>query len=567
MIRFQQFLPAFIGFFIVGVIIGLLIDGIALGIILGLLAGSIATAIFWRFAQDSVLSQPAGSTSKSSNSTSPQTGGYTSVEDVLQVENVKKRKDTVKKPSRGLTDVDADGDQSIASHEVNVRDTTVEEEFVDDDEFFDGVVAQETLGSSEEQVKGQKDGRRRSATEVDVKEPDPETSSNRAPGDNSTIAPPPKIEPEFFSEGGETALGDKLGTDIFGGTLTDRLDDTSGNAPILQPQAPPKPTSTTPIKPDSTPSLGMDVEKSVDDEWVPVEETVEEEPPEEKEEEPAVAAENVHFTLYHPKEATVEQWYSLLTYIHIESAVEAVQADAKKFTAELTHDHREIRSRKTAKLTRGTEIRLVPHADGLEFNPSSISITWIEDFHRADFRFRATKDLLGEPVLGELTVYVGPLEIANLRFSIFVTDAQSSAPELPEPDVVHGEMYKSIFASYSHSDTLIVQACVAAFKAIGYDVLIDYEALRSGEDWSEALERLIDEADIFQLFWSSNAAKSKFVQQEWEHALKRPLNNSNLKVGEGFIRPVYWEQPIPNIPEVLSHIHFKYLADLAKLNQ
>jgi fucose permease len=62
MIRFQQLLPAFIGFFIVGTIIGLLIDGIGLGIILGLIIGAVATAIFWQFAQEGSFSPLAGST-------------------------------------------------------------------------------------------------------------------------------------------------------------------------------------------------------------------------------------------------------------------------------------------------------------------------------------------------------------------------------------------------------------------------------------------------------------------------------------------------------------------------
>ena len=33
------------------------------------------------------------------------------------------------------------------------------------------------------------------------------------------------------------------------------------------------------------------------------------------------------------------------------------------------------------------------------------------------------------------------------------------------------------------------------------------------------LLELIDEADIFQLFWSSNSMRSEYVRREWEHAL------------------------------------------------
>jgi hypothetical protein len=40
-------------------------------------------------------------------------------------------------------------------------------------------------------------------------------------------------------------------------------------------------------------------------------------------------------------------------------------------------------------------------------------------------------------------------------------------------------------------------------KALGYDYLRDVVHLRSGQPWSDRLLGLINEADIFQLFWSS----------------------------------------------------------------
>ena len=38
--------------------------------------------------------------------------------------------------------------------------------------------------------------------------------------------------------------------------------------------------------------------------------------------------------------------------------------------------------------------------------------------------------------------------------------------------------------------------------------------------WDPALLDLIERADVFQLFWSTNAAESIYVRREWEHALK-----------------------------------------------
>jgi hypothetical protein len=272
------------------------------------------------------------------------------------------------------------------------------------------------------------------------------------------------------------------------------------------------------------------------------------------------SAENVFFAVYHPKEAVADTWYTLLAYAHIESALAAVQTNAKKFSDEMADDPREVKSQSPARLTRGTELRFVPAADGVEFNPPSAILKWQEDYERAQFRFRARSELAGQPCFGEMSVYVGPLEIATIRFSVFVTDSATESTKKTETTTAQAKMYQRIFASYSHKDTMIVNRCVQAFKAIGYDVSIDYQSLRSGEQWSDALEKLIDDADIFQLFWSEHSAQSNHVKHEWLHALKRLQATQNT----AFLRPVYWETPMPPVPDELAQIHFKQLPELAE---
>ena len=63
--------------------------------------------------------------------------------------------------------------------------------------------------------------------------------------------------------------------------------------------------------------------------------------------------------------------------------------------------------------------------------------------------------------------------------------------------------------------------------------------------------RMIERANIFQLFWSENSSQSEYCRQEWQYALQ--LNRE-----EGFIRPVYWKDPIPSPPSELSAIHFDF---------
>jgi hypothetical protein len=72
------------------------------------------------------------------------------------------------------------------------------------------------------------------------------------------------------------------------------------------------------------------------------------------------------------------------------------------------------------------------------------------------------------------------------------------------------------------------------------------------------LLQMIEEADVFQLFWSRHAMESPYVRGEYEHALS--LHRPN------FVRPTYWEEPLPSDParnlppESLLRLHFQRIG-------
>jgi hypothetical protein len=285
------------------------------------------------------------------------------------------------------------------------------------------------------------------------------------------------------------------------------------------------------------------------------------EPPLSAEAKPDIATEDVRFTAFHPKEATVETWYTLLVYAHVESAAEKVRTDAAKFKEEMGNLAREAKAAASAKLARGTEIAVVPTCDGVTFNPERVTFKWIEDVHRADFRFRASKDLADSAANIMVAIYVGPLIVATIKGGLLFNAESASATE-PSPQhmmfntLSTATMYQAeqIFPSYSHDDEEIVIACRNAYKAIGFEFLRDRDTLRPGQDWNAALRQMIDKADIFQLFWSKHSSESKFVRQEWEYALQQ-----QRKKGGDFIRPVFWQQPMIDPPAELSSLHFTYV--------
>ena len=263
----------------------------------------------------------------------------------------------------------------------------------------------------------------------------------------------------------------------------------------------------------------------------------------------AKSPEQVIFTAFHPKEARVLGWHTLLVYIHTLSAFHRVEQDVARFMDQIKIP-KKITQASTSRLSRGTEITIIPWCEGITFNPDRLGIKWMEDYQRAEFRFSADQSLVDDAAKGLINFFVGPLIVGSLKFAmLFNYSNEQSILDSEE----HSEMYHkdAIFVSYSHKDTKIVKAFRLVHQATGYDVLIDIDNLRSGQEWNYELMRMIDRADIFQLFWSQNSSESKYCQQEWQHALKRNK--------EGFVRPVYWQKPMPNPPEELSKYHFEYV--------
>jgi hypothetical protein len=87
-------------------------------------------------------------------------------------------------------------------------------------------------------------------------------------------------------------------------------------------------------------------------------------------------------------------------------------------------------------------------------------------------------------------------------------------------------------------------------KGLPYlDIFVDVDSLRSGKKWSQEIRKVIPSRDVFYLFWSANASKSHWVEEEWRCALSRR--------GLNFIDPCPLVSPkeVPP-PAELEKLHF-----------
>lgn len=283
--------------------------------------------------------------------------------------------------------------------------------------------------------------------------------------------------------------------------------------------------------------------------------------------EPASAApgaraldENVQFTVFRPKSLVPATWSTMLVFAHLSERRADARPDEPDPVAEVARQAEAIlgdlreHGRQTVDsleaVPREGELTIVPHADGITFNPPSRSFTWSESVHREEFRLRADARRPEGVARGRLTVFLGSLIIAEVGLTFRI--AAESTPEDRTTVADIARRYRRIFASYSHQDHAIVDEFTEYARAMGDRYLRDVVDLRAGQRWQAALEDLIRQADIFQLFWSRNSLSSANVRHEWQFALG--LQRAS------FIRPVYWEEPLPalaDMPPALSAIHFQ----------
>lgn len=276
----------------------------------------------------------------------------------------------------------------------------------------------------------------------------------------------------------------------------------------------------------------------------------------------------VFFSAYYPREAQAERKNGLYIYAHLEDALATIQKDVEKFKEELGGSIPQPRTAKqSAHIAENTPITIIPESEDIEFEPASLTKRWREPFTRFDFDFFPSKTVVDDSVVIRVSVQINGIEIASIKCGIDIIEGKMTPVSQPITDenplasarFTHqqAETYRKIFISYSRKDTAVARAYQMAQLAMGNEVFLDVDSLRAGENWQAALARAIDSADIFQMFWSSSYAESQYCRYEWDYALRYRCPDQSC---EGFIRPVYWVNPMPAQPPAeLGHLNFKYV--------
>ncbi len=290
--------------------------------------------------------------------------------------------------------------------------------------------------------------------------------------------------------------------------------------------------------------------------------------PRRADEPPAALDENVQFTVYRPPHLLSGRWSDVLFFAHLSDRrpeappdqpdpVAKVQTMASAMLGEAVHDFKTGTADAQAAIPREGTLTVIPSVEDVTFNPPQASFEWNEDVHMCQFRAKSTAT--GRTLRGGMSVYYGPLLVGEVALALKVETQGPMA--MPAANVMDtGRRYRNIFASYSRKDLDVVRSFEAFARSLGDRYLLDLLDIRSGEVWSDRLEEMIRSADIFQLFWSSNAMASTHVLDEVEYAIALRQD----------IRPVFWERPLPqdparNLPPAdLARFHFQFLSNVPR---
>lgn len=266
--------------------------------------------------------------------------------------------------------------------------------------------------------------------------------------------------------------------------------------------------------------------------------------------------EPVAFAVHYTREVPPEVWQPLVAYIYRDSAAAVVNQDSEEQLRNLTLNMSRTEIDEQLLIPDGTRVTANPLIDGFQFNPPSATAAFFEDWQRFEFKLRAVDAPIGQTASGRITFTVEGLIVAEIPLEVYVGHTVIAA--IAEKARAKADPFDLVFPAYNPADQVITDKLEQVYMTLGLDYLRDVLAAQRDGVWNDRVRELIGQADVFQLYWSQNAAQSEAVRQAWTYALSLTGKPAN------FVRPVFWEQPYPAIPDRLKAFQFSYMTALSK---
>ena len=202
----------------------------------------------------------------------------------------------------------------------------------------------------------------------------------------------------------------------------------------------------------------------------------------------------------------------------------------------------------------GAKLELLLDIPSLRVEDRTEWIVWSGKPVNASFIVESPRDISLGSHTGRVSVSASGITVAKVCFSIMIEPATGPRKTAPQKLPITQRQPRSAFASYSSLDRKDVFGRVQGMRKVSPDleVFLDVLKLRSGDKWETEIRQHIPAKDVFFLFWSTNAARSKEVDKEWRLALETR--------GLEYIDPVPLTDPsLARPPKELESLHFNDL--------
>jgi hypothetical protein len=249
---------------------------------------------------------------------------------------------------------------------------------------------------------------------------------------------------------------------------------------------------------------------------------------------PGGRAHLVHFTVTSPPNVLPESRFIVSVWTHLGNQRQEVVQRAHESAA---NSDLNITSQGPVEVEHNTVLTVRPELDDFIVEASEATIFWEGEIGNASFRVKVTRNSKPGPRVGIATIYIKGLQIAVIYFTLHLGNKSKPVKELNSKIQLH----RWAFIFYADEDINDVTMVIIGLQkgAPSIQVIFDKNFLRSGQNWWPTIKKAIPTVDIFNLFWSAYACKSKWVEEEWRYALK--------KRGLNFISPCPLVSP-KNVP-------------------
>ena len=212
---------------------------------------------------------------------------------------------------------------------------------------------------------------------------------------------------------------------------------------------------------------------------------------------------------------------------------------------ELSSDNERFRSAGATEAAQTSRLRIAIKLPW-SADPEVQTINWNGVITKVSLQIIPPKYATSKTVYGSCKVSVDGLTIGRVAFQLHLGRGDDS----DDRQISRARAFKSAFVSYAPQDRRHVLARVQGVERLGVKVFMDVHGRGGNEQCEEKKFQAIDSSDIFYLFWSRRARRSKCVEQEWRYAMK--------KRGVGFINPVPLVDPckVPAPIELADQKHF-----------